>query len=60
VLLSYHMVIAQVVIVPAENSDGIGDIRPSGGCRVNMASDHRLVYRQIAGFLVGLPLLKVH
>ena len=54
------MVIAQVVIVPAENSDGIGDIRPSGGCRVNMASDHRLVYRQIAGFLVGLPLLKVH
>ena len=57
---SYHMLIARVVIVPAENSDGICDIGPSGGHRVHEASDHRLVYGQITGFFVGLPLVKLH
>ena len=57
---SYHMLIAPVVIVPAENSDGICDIGPSGGHRVYKSSDHRLVYGQIAGFFIGLPLVKLH
>ena len=59
-LESYHMLIARFVIVPAENSDGICDIGPSGGHRVHEASDHRLVYGRIAGFFVGLPLVKLH
>jgi len=54
------MLIARVVIVPAENSDGIRDIGPSGGHRVHKASDHRLVYGRITGFFVGLPLVKLH
>jgi len=57
---SYHMLIARVVIVPAEDSDGVCDIGPSGGHRVHNASDHRLVYGRIAGFFVGLPLVKLH
>jgi len=59
-LASYHMLNARVVIVPAENSDGICDIGPRGGHRVHEASDHRLVHGQIAGFFVGLPLMKLH
>jgi hypothetical protein len=54
------MLIARVVIVSAENSDGICDIGPSGGHHVHLASDHRLVYGRIAGFFVGLPLVKLH
>jgi len=53
------MLITRVVIVPAENSDGICDIWPSGSHRVYEASDHRLVYGRIAGFFVGLPLVKL-
>jgi len=59
-LESYHMLIAWVVIVPDQNSDGICDIGPSGSNRVQNPSDHRLVYGQIAGFFVGLPLVKLH
>jgi hypothetical protein len=59
VLGSYHILIARVLIVPAENSHGMWDIEPSGGYRAHEASDHRLVSGQIAGFFVGLSLLKV-
>jgi hypothetical protein len=48
------------MIVPAENSYGMCDIEPCGGYRVHEASDHRLLSGQIAGFFVGLSLLKVH
>ena len=54
------MLIARVVILPAENSDGICDIGLSGGHRVQKASDHRLVYGRIASFFLGLPLVKLH
>jgi len=54
------MLIARVVIVPAEDSDGRCDIRPSGGHRVHKASDHQLVYGRIAGFFVVLPLVKLY
>jgi hypothetical protein len=54
------MLIAQVLIVPAENSNGIGDIGPSGGHGVHEASNHRLVYCQITCFFIVLPLLKLH
>jgi len=57
---SYHMLIARVLIVPAETSDGIGDIGPCGGHSVHESTDHRLVYGRIACFFVGLPLLKLH
>jgi len=57
---SYHMLIAQVVMVPAENSDGICNIGPSGSHRIHEASDHRLVYGWITGFFIGLPLVKLH
>jgi len=57
---SYHMLIARVVIVPAENPAGIWDIGPSGGHRIHEAWHHWLVYSQIAGFFVGLSLVKVH
>ena len=40
VLESYHMLITRVVISPAENSDGICNIRPTGGHRIPKASDH--------------------
>jgi len=59
-LVNYHMLIAGVVIVPAENSDGICNIGPSGGHRVHKASNHRLVYGRIAGFFVRLPLVQLH
>ena len=52
--------IARVVIVPAETSDGICDIGPSGGHPVHKASDHRLLYGRIAGFFVGRSLVKLH
>jgi len=54
------MLIARIMIVPAKDSDGICDIGPSGGHRVHNASDHGLVYGQIAGSFVGLPLVKLH
>jgi len=57
---SYHMLIAQVMIAPAENSDGICDIRPSVGHRVYNASGHWSVYGWITGFFVGLRLVKLH
>jgi len=56
----YHMLIARVVIVLAANSGGICNIEPIGGHRVHKSSDHRLVYGQIAGFFVGVPLVKLH
>jgi len=59
-LESYNMLIARVVIVPAENSDGICNITPSGGHCIYKASTHRLVNGQIAGFLIGLPPVKLH
>jgi hypothetical protein len=54
------MLITRAVIVLPQNSDGICDIGPSGGHRVHKASDHQLVYGRMAGFFVGLPLLKLH
>jgi hypothetical protein len=57
---SYRMLSVRVVIVPAENSESICNIRPSGGHGVYNSSDSRLVYGRIAGFFVGLPLVKVH
>jgi hypothetical protein len=54
------MLIARVMLVPAENSDGISDIRPSGGHCIHEAADHQLVYGRIAGFFVELPLVKLH
>jgi hypothetical protein len=57
---NYHKLIPRVVIVPAQNSDGICNIGPSGGHRIHEASDHRLVYGLIAGFFVGLPHMKLH
>jgi len=54
------MLIAWVVIVPAENSDGICDIGPSGGHRIHQASNHGLVHGWIAGFLIRLPLVTLH
>jgi len=59
-LQSYHMVIPRVLIVPAENSNGLCNIGPSGCHRVNKESDHQLVYGGIAGFFVGLSLGKLH
>jgi len=59
-LESYHMLIARVVIVPGEISDGICNIGLSGGHRIHKASDHQLVYCQIAGFFVGLSLVMLH
>lgn len=43
-LEGYQMLFTRVGIVPAQNSDGIGDIVPSGGHGVHMASDCQLVY----------------
>jgi hypothetical protein len=57
---SYHMLIAWVVIVPAENSDGICDIGPSGGHRLHKAYNHQSVYGRIAGFFVALALMKLN
>jgi len=57
---SYYMLIAQVVIVLAENSDGICTIRLSGSHRLHKASDHRLVYGRMAGFFFRLPLVTLH
>ena len=59
-LESYHMLIARVVIELAENSDGICNIGLRGGHHVHKASYHRLVYGRIAGFFVGLHLVKFH
>jgi len=53
------MFILWVVIVPAENSDGICDLRPSGGHRIHQASNYGLVYGQIARFFVGLSVVKL-
>ena len=53
---SCHMLTAWVVIVPAENSDGTGNIEPRGGHHVRMAFVHQLVYVRIqpcsSGFLL--------
>jgi hypothetical protein len=54
------MLNAQDVIVTAEDTDGICDIGPSGGHRIHMASNHRLVYGPITGSFVGLLLVKLH
>jgi len=53
------MLIARVVIVPAQNPDGICDIGRRGSYRVHKASDHQSVYGQIAGLFVGRLLLKL-
>jgi hypothetical protein len=55
-----HILITQVVIVPAENSDGIGDVRPSGSHRVHKLSDDGLLYDHIEGFFVVLPHVKLY
>jgi hypothetical protein len=60
VLESYQMLIGRVVIVLAENSDGLCDLGRSGCLCVYKASDHLLVYGRIAGFCVGHPLVKIH
>jgi len=49
---SYHILVTRIVIVPAENSDGICDIGLTGSQRVYRASDQRLVYCRITGFFV--------
>jgi len=54
------MLITPVVIVPAENSEGIFNIGQSVGNRVHKASDDRLVYCRITGCFVWLPLVKLH
>jgi hypothetical protein len=54
------MLIARVVILPAEDSYGIGDIGPSCGHRVYNACDHCLLYGRTAVFFIGLPLVKLH
>jgi hypothetical protein len=54
------MLVAWVVILLAENANGICDIGPSSGHLVHQASDHRLVYGRIAGFFVGFPLMTLH
>jgi hypothetical protein len=54
------MFIVWVVIVPAENCEGICNIGPSGGHRVQESSDHRLVYGQMPGLFVGLPVVQLH
>jgi len=54
------MLNAQVVIVPAESSNGICDIGPSGGHRVHQASDYRMAYRWIASLVVSFPLVNLH
>jgi hypothetical protein len=59
-LESYHILIARVVIEPADNPDAICDIGLSGGHHIQKASDHRLEFSRIAGFFVGLPLVKLH
>jgi len=59
-LRSNYMVIARVMIVLAEISDGIFDIGPSDSYRVDKPSNERLVYGRIAGFFVRIALLKLH
>jgi hypothetical protein len=60
VLESYQILIARVVIVPAENPNGICTIGPWGIHREHEASDHRLVNGRFAGFFIRLPLMKLH
>jgi len=48
------------MIVPPGNSEGICDIGTSGGHHVHRTSNHREVYGRIAGFFVGLSLVKLH
>jgi hypothetical protein len=52
--------IGQVMILPAEISNVVCTIGSSGNYCVHKASNHRLVYGRITGFIVGLPLLKLH
>ena len=51
------MLIAQVVIVRAENSDAICYIGLSGGQCILKASNHRFEYSRIAGFFLRLFLV---
>jgi hypothetical protein len=57
-LESYHMLIARVLIIPAEISDGICDIGPSGSHHIHEASNHRFVYGWITGFFFSVSLVK--
>jgi hypothetical protein len=52
---SYDILIAWVVIVPADKSEAICDIRPSNNHGLHKASDHRVVYDRITEDLVRLP-----
>jgi len=54
------MLIAQVVSVLAENSEGICDIEPSGGNHVHQDCEHQLVSGRIAGSFHRLSLVKLH
>jgi len=56
---SYHMLIVCLVIVPAENSDDICYIRPSGSHRIDTVSDHWFGYVQITRLFIGLSLVKL-
>jgi len=57
---SYHILNAPVLIVLAENSNGMFNIWLSCSHRVDKASNHELVYGRMTGFFVGLPLLELH
>jgi hypothetical protein len=59
-LESYLMILAWVVIVPADNSDGRFNIGATGSHLVQLASDHQLGNGWIACFFVRHPLLNLN
>jgi hypothetical protein len=54
------MLIARVVIVTSENFNGTCDVGPSGGDSIYQASDHGVVYGQIASIFFWLPHMMLH
>jgi len=54
------MLIPRVLIVQAENSNGICDIRLSGSHQIHKSSDRWLINGWNAGFFVRYPLVKLH
>jgi len=54
------MCVPLIVIISAETSDGMCDIKPSSSHRVYNAPYHRLLYRLLTGFILRLPLVKPH
>jgi len=59
-LHSYHMLLARVVAVPAENANSKRDIGPSCSHRIHKTPNHRLVKLLIAGFFVWCALVKLY